>query len=79
VQLGQAVVNVAIDADGPFPATGAPDGWEVTVANASGIDLTMVVQVVCATSAGSSSSAASRGQGAHIVKRVMTKLKPANG
>jgi hypothetical protein len=79
VKLGQAVINVAIDADGPAPATGTPTGWEVTVANASGVSLTMVVQVVCATSADSSSSAASQGQGAHIVKRVMTKLKPANG
>jgi mannose/fructose-specific phosphotransferase system component IIA len=49
------------------------------VANTSGVNLTMVVQVVCATSAGSSSSAASQGQGAHIVKQVMTKLKPAKG
>jgi len=47
------------------------------VANASGIDLTMVVEVICATPVGSSSSAASQVQGAHIVKRVLTKLPKA--
>jgi len=46
-------------------------------ANASGVDLTMVVEVICATPVGSSSSAASQVQGAHIVKRVLTKLPKA--
>jgi hypothetical protein len=80
VNLGEPVINVAIDTDHPVPESGTPTSWEVTVANASGLDLTMSVDVVCVTPAGSgSSAAASQTQGARIIKEVLTKLPKTAG
>jgi hypothetical protein len=76
VSVNEPVINAFILSDKPVPDTGAPAAWEGSVANDSGLDLTMAVYVVCATPASTSSSTA---QGAHIVNQVKTKLKTANG
>jgi hypothetical protein len=75
--VGEAVAGVIADTN--RPAGSPPNAWDVTVANTSGVDLTLTVYVVCATSASGSSSAAAQAQGAHIVKNAQAKLKPAHG
>jgi hypothetical protein len=76
--VSQTVVGVYTVSDRPQPDSGTPTSWEVTIANTSGLDLTMTVYVVCASPAGSSSAAA-QAQGAHIVRQFQAKIKNAKG
>jgi len=77
VSIGEPVINAFILSDKPVPDTGTPTAWEGSVANASGIDLTWTVYLVCATQPASGSNAAARAQGAHIVKKTVTSIKNA--
>jgi hypothetical protein len=74
---GSALVNVFLNESRPVPETGSPSGWEVTVANTSGNTISLKVDVLCATAAGSNSSAASQAQGARIIKKTLTPLPKA--
>jgi hypothetical protein len=76
--IAEPIIGVYTDADRPQPDTGTPASWEVTIANTSGVDLTLSVYVVCASGAGGA-SAASQVQGARIVRQVHTKIKNAKG
>jgi hypothetical protein len=69
-----ALVNVFIVADRPNPENGTPTGWELTVANASGVQVAVSMDVVCATAAGTSSNAAPQSHRARVIKRTFTEL-----
>lgn len=75
--VGEAVIGVTIDADHPVPSSGTPSAWEVEIANTSGLNLTLTVSVVCATTAASGANAAAQAQGAHIVNKTVTAIKNA--
>ena len=74
VSLGATTVNAFVTEDHPNPDSGTPASWTLAVANTSGGDVTMGTYVVCASPAGSSSSAAAQAQGARIVSKTLTKL-----
>jgi hypothetical protein len=79
MSINLPVVGVSTLSDRPNPVTGTVTSWNVAVANASGVDLSMTVYIICTPAPASSSSAATapQAQGAHIVKRVVTKLPNA--
>ena len=76
--IDQPIIGVYTDADRPRPDTGTPTSWEISMANASGLDVTLSVYVVCASPAGSA-NAASQVQGARIIRQVKAKIKNAKG
>jgi hypothetical protein len=77
--VNEPIVGIYTDEDRPQPDTGTPTTWEVSIANTSGLDLTMSVYVVCASGAGTASAAAPAHGGARIISQVYPRIKNAKG
>ena len=75
--VGEALIGITVDTN--RPAGNPPHEWDVTVANTSGVDVTLTVFVVCITPSPSvatgGAQAQAQPQGAHIVKQAQVKLR----